>query len=105
MKTKLDPKLLKINVTHQHNHGPWAIVQIVDDEYVRLGDITKKGEIGSRAFLAWVPKLAPFLYVPSKDEPLQEKPFTDEQLGALDTLRKDLSDGKKKVVYTHIVDA
>jgi len=80
-------------------------VQVVDDEYVRVGDITKKGEIGSRAYLAWVPKLKPFLYVPSKDEPLQEKPLTDVQMDALVVLRKQLADGKKKVAYTHIVDA
>lgn len=103
MKTKLDQRLLGIQVQHEHNMGPWAIVEDLGDEYVRVADVDHKGNISSRAFLAWVKKLSPYMLRPDRFSEPQEVPFSDVQMGKLGEIRKALADGTKMVISTHIV--
>ena len=108
MNTTIDPKLLENHVTHQNNMGPWAVVQDAGDGYVRVCGISRTGEVGSEAYLAWLPMLSPFMHRPvgaPKDSPLVPMLFTEEQMAGLNAVRDDLAAGKKRVVFGHIVPA
>lgn len=108
MKTKIDPEWMKLELHHKHGGDGWGIVQILDDDYVRVTWPRASNENANRACLAWVKMLKPMKRQAdprNPESPMVLQPFNDEDMAKLELQRAHLVNGTKKVVNQRIVKA
>ena len=108
MKTHIDPSWMNLELQHKHGGDGWGIIQVLDDDYVRVTIPRGIKENANRAFLAWAKLLKPMLRNQQTDDgsiEAMQQPFGEEDMRHLESSRHDLATGKTKVVSTHIVKA
>ncbi len=99
---------MKRELVHKHGGDGWGIVQILDDDYVRVTWPRASNENANRACLAWVKMLKPMMRrqdPKDPESPMVLQPFDDGDMKTLEAARAHLINGTKKVVNHRIVKA
>lgn len=108
MKTQIPPEWMKLELEHKYYADGWGIVEVLDDEYVRVTWPKGCKQNANRAFLAWAKLLKPAMRRQNPKDPkspLVEQPFDADEMAILEEARAAIASGRKKVVDTYIVKA
>jgi len=92
---------INYDMTHDHAGNGWAIVQDLGDNHYRVASITKNGVDARVAFVACGTKLKRTTML--NDGLFSEQPLVGSVLKAVEEMRADLREGRKRVVEQRVV--